>query len=366
MKRATNSTRNQRLSTSRQRKQQHLLDVKVRSYKFKQQRNRKVMMFLCKVILFVSVIGGIYYGGRECLNRFLWKNPDYNLATIEINDDGTLSREQILAATGIVEGTNIFSINISKARESLSELPQVDHADLERILPGKITITVTERKPIAWLISKAADDPTTAPDAFLIDARGTLIKTKKQLPEYFHLPVIYGFSTDNLEAGQVLNAIEMKSALSLIDLNTDNTRFQIRTINLSKGYCMVVTNQNHMHITFGLDRVDLQLERLGLLLDHVDGSNRIIQTANLMVERNVPVTFAQPSDEGAGDDVPEVVPVEKPKDKTPQPQVKPPVAKPVPVKPVSVKKPETPYIKSKGTPTPVRKALPMKHAFGNG
>ena len=363
MKRLTNSTKNQRLSTSRQRKQQHLLDVKVRSYKFKQQRNRKVLMFLCKIILLASVIGGIYYGGRECLNRFLWKNPDYNLATIEINDDGTLSREQILNATGIVEGTNIFSINLSKAREHLSELPQVEHADLERILPGKITITVTERKPIAWLASKALVDPTASEDSFLIDARGTLIKTRRQLPEYFHLPVIYGYSTDNLEIGQVLNAIEVKSALSLIELNTDNTRFQIRSINLSKGYCMIVTNQNRMKITFGLDRVGLQLERLGLLLDHVEGSNRIIQTANLMVERNVPVTFAQPSDEGAGNDVPDPVPAEKPKDKTPPPQ-----ARPTPTKPPVTRKPEPPHtIKSYGSPTPVRRALPAKqHAFGNG
>jgi len=355
MKRATNSIRNQRLSTSRQRKQQHLLDVKVRSYKFKQQRNRQAVLGLCKIVLVLSGIAAVYYGGRECLNRFLWKNPDYNVTNVEIRDDGTLSREQVLAASGIAEGKNIFLVNLSQARENLSQLPQVEHAELERLLPGRISIVITERKPIAWLTARDSDDPITSSESFLIDAKGTLIKTKKQLPEYYHLPVIYGFSTDNLEAGQVLSAPEIKSALRLLDVGSDSTRFQIRSIDLSKGWCMVVSNQNHMQITFGLDHVESQFERLGLLLDHVDGSNRIIQTANLMVERNVPVTFAQTPEEGAASEVPEAPPAVKPNDKTPAPVKK---AEP---------SPSITHNKLKATPTPVKKALPVKeHAFGNG
>ena len=45
----------------------------------------------------------------------------------------------------------------------------------------------------------------------------------------------------------------------------------------------------------------------------------IIQTANLMVERNVPVTFAPPPDEIAGSEVHEAPPADKPKDKPNQP-----------------------------------------------
>lgn len=352
MKQTTNSTRNRRLSTSKQRKQQHLLDVKVRSYKFKQQRHRKVLLCFCKLILLAGMAGGIYYGGRECSNKFFWQNPDYNLTNVEINDDGTLSREQILAVSGIREGENIFKVNLSMARENLSQLPQVERAELERMLPNRIAITIAERKPIAWVTAKGSEDPTTSEGAFLIDRKGILIKSKKQLSEYFHLPVIYGFSTDNLEAGQVLNAVEMKSAIGLLQLNADSTRFQIRSIDLSRGYCMIVTNQSHMQVTFGFDRVDAQLERLGLLLDYDEAKNKIIQTANLMAERNVPVTFFQPADDPAADEVPAVSAQEKPKTGVP-----PAAKKSEPVKPHS---------KPKTTPMPVRRALPLKHTYGNG
>jgi POTRA domain, FtsQ-type len=298
-------------------------------------------------------VGGVWFGGRECLNRFLWRNPDYNLTTVEIDDDGTLSREQILDTAKIHEGGNIFQVNLSKARDSLGQLPQVERVELERTLPGKITITIAERKPIAWLTAKISDDPMTSSDAFLIDRKGTLIKTKKQLREYFHMPVIYGFTTDNLEAGQTLDAPEIAAALTLIDLNADNPRFQIRSIDLSKGYCMVVTNQSHMFITFGLEHVDKQLERLGWALDYVEKNNKILQTANFMVEHNTPVTFAQPGDE-TGNDTQEVPPADNPK----------PIAQPPPEKkPEPAKRPDPvkPNIKPRKTPTPVRRALPVTY-----
>lgn len=349
MKRTTTRAGNQRLSTSRQRKQQHLLDVKVRSYKFKQQRNRKALNALFKLILVASLAGGAWYGGRECLNRFLWLNPDYNLTTIEIEDDGTLTRDQILDAAGIHEGENIFRVNLSKARDGMGRLPQVERVEMERMLPGKITITIAERKPIAWLTAKGSDDPTTSPDAFLIDAKGTLIKTSKQLREYFHMPVIFGFSTDNLEAGQTLTAPEIAAALNLIDLNADNSRFQIRGIDLSRGYCMVVTNQSRMMITFGLDNIDEQLKRLGWTLDYAEGSNKILQTANFMVEHNIPVTFAQTADD-AGNAAPEVPAVAAPKP-TPAPASR--------ATPVNRTTPVKPNIKSKKPPVTVKRAQPV-------
>lgn len=352
MRQTTNSIRNRRLSTSKQRKQQHLLDVKVRSYKFKQQRNRRVLLGFCKIILLAGMAGGIWYGGRECLNKFFWRNPDYNLTNVEISDDGTLSREQILRVSGIREGENIFKVDLATARENLSQLPQVEHAELERMLPNKIAITIAERKPIAWLAAKGSEDPTTSEDAFLIDRKGILIKSKKQLSEYFHLPVIYGVSTDDLEAGQVVDTIEMKSAIDLLQLNAESTRFQIRSIDLSKGYCMIVTNQSHMQITFGFDRVDAQLERLGRLMDYVETKNKIIQTANLMPERNVPVTFFQPSDEASADEAPAPPAPAKPKAGAP------PVAKKT--------EPVKTHSKPKGTPMPVKRALPVKHMYGNG
>ena len=56
--------RNQRVSNPRQRKQQHLLDVKVRARKATQYRNRRVLVFISKIALAAAICAGIYFGAR--------------------------------------------------------------------------------------------------------------------------------------------------------------------------------------------------------------------------------------------------------------------------------------------------------------
>ena len=124
--------RNQRKSTRKQLKQQDLLEVTVRSAKATEQRNRKLVTWTCVLFLFAAAAGGIWYGAREGLRRFFWENPDYKLSEVEVHTDGSMTREQILGASGIREGANIFSINISKARENLTRLPQVEFAEIQR------------------------------------------------------------------------------------------------------------------------------------------------------------------------------------------------------------------------------------------
>src|ERR1700733_10426778 len=88
--------RNQRFSNRRQRRQQHLLDVKVRSRKAVQHRNRRILIFLSKVVLLIALIVGTYIGGKIGAKRFFFENPDYRLTLIDARSDGTPPREQIL------------------------------------------------------------------------------------------------------------------------------------------------------------------------------------------------------------------------------------------------------------------------------
>src|SRR5262245_7852604 len=102
-------TRNRRLSNVRQRRQQHLLDVKVRSRRATQHRIRNVMGMVWKMVLFVILCAAGYMGAREAAKRLFFENPDYHVQTIELQTDGTLQREQVLKAADLHEGPNIFS-----------------------------------------------------------------------------------------------------------------------------------------------------------------------------------------------------------------------------------------------------------------
>jgi cell division protein FtsQ len=289
--------RNRRLSNTRQRKQRHLLDVKVRARTAARHRNRRIFTWVCSLILLAAIVGGAVYGVRAALTKFLWENPDYNLTDLEIVTDGTLGREEVISAASIVEGANIFSLSLSKVRKAINDIPQVESVTLQRALPNRISIRITERKPIAWITAHIDQDPTTAKEAFLADSKGILIErnSSRELSPYLKLPVIAGVNMENMRSGAAVSNPDIQSALDLIRLNMDNARFEIRTLDLSKGYCMLVTDQRHAEITFGLERISEQLDRLAKLFDYTEPRNKVIRTANLMPSRNVPVTFYDPS-----------------------------------------------------------------------
>src|ERR1700737_1032021 len=139
---------NKRASTSRQRKRQHLLDVKVRAKKVAARRTQSVLLPMCGFILFMAMLGGIAFGAKRIFNALFFANADYALQAIEVTSDGNLTREAILRAADVAEGKNIFSIDLPKVQEKLGALPQVEESRIQRILPNKIVISIQERRPV--------------------------------------------------------------------------------------------------------------------------------------------------------------------------------------------------------------------------
>jgi POTRA domain, FtsQ-type len=177
-------SRNRRVSNVRQRRQQHLLDVKVRSRRAAQHRARKALAVLSRVVLLAALCAAVYAGTREAARRLFFENPDYQLKTIELQTDGTLQREQILNAADLREGENIFRINLARVHDLIQQLPQTDEVQVVRKLPSEIDIRVVERKPVAWITNeKEISDPFASDSAFLVDGRGVLMKEKKLLLE---------------------------------------------------------------------------------------------------------------------------------------------------------------------------------------
>jgi hypothetical protein len=147
------------------------------------------------------------------------------------------------------------------------------------------------------------------------------MKQKKLLPEYLGLPLIVGCVGESLEAGKSVESPEAKTALELLRLTESSflqTRFQIREIDISKNYCLLVTDKNHSRVMFGLNDLEDQLRRLQVFLDYCDNTKQELETLNLVAQRNIPVTFTSPAADVIND--------------TLEPAVEPRVMKAIPVR----------------------------------
>ena len=332
--------KNVRASNKRIRQQQHLLDVKIRRTKEQSRVFWSIVWGTVKCVLAVSLLVGAWIGGKRALQVYVWENPDYMLSEIRYSTDGTLTRADVVGVSGLAEGMNIFLVDLAAARDGINALPQVDRVEVQRQFPSRVSIKISERKPIAWVTKRADEDPLTSATAYLIDARSVAMKPRGVLQQYIHLPIISGFPVENLADGQRAANYEIQAALELVRLNAENTKWQITNIDVSRGYCLNVTDNRRIQITFSIDKLDQQLDRLNRLFDKIGERQKELQTVNLFGERNTYLTYVEP--------VPE-----PPVDVTPPPAV--------PGKTTSTPAPSASTKRAKrSTPTPTPK--PIKKA----
>ena len=283
---------NRRLRNSLSRAQ--LLDVRMRTSTTRRRRQQTIARWVTKLFLIATISAAAFFGLRTALDRFFFRNAEYTLRRISFDLDGILTREEALAATGLHEGVNIFTVDLAKVEAALREIPQVQDVRLDRKLPDQIDVSVTARRPVAWVAAPdEKGDPSASEKSLLVDASGFLLRPRRVLPEYFHLPAIYGVKSDNVRNGETLPGEDLRLALQLIETlaRHPESLLHIRTIDISRGYCIEVVNDANARILFATSDFEEQLARLQQLLEHCDESGRALESVNLMVKRNTPVTF---------------------------------------------------------------------------
>jgi cell division protein FtsQ len=291
-KRRTNNTR---LTSEKERRKQYIIkSVVKRGRRVTWRSVSKWSVRAAKVLVLLSLVGAVYWAATEGYRRFFWENPDYALKDVRFKTDGAMTYEQVIHTTGFIRDKNIFSYKLDTARDALLSMPQVEAVELRRYLPNRIEVTVTERKPVAWVTTRAEPGMNKTESSHLIDARGMVFHPKRVLPEYLPLPLIFGVPLDDLVPGKPLRVAEIASALELLRRVRESGDFQITSLDVSKGYCIVAKNQKQTEITFGLDDLDSQLRRFAEVQREAANLGQDLKTVNVMVVRNIPVTFMPP------------------------------------------------------------------------
>lgn len=286
------STSTRRPNTPRRKSSHHLLEVKMRTDSVRRQKNRKFFEIFLKITCLLFLLAGVYFGGSFLLDKFFFKNPDYNIQKVQASLDDVLTLSELEATIGLHEGMNIFSFHLGSAEKILSELPEIKKAHIERVLPNTIQITLERRVPILRLAA-SPEEAFVPGQSFLMDEEGVVISPNKFNPALLELPTVEGVSLDGIRLGQPLADEKKTFILALWKAlnNSGNTLLAVRSIDFSRGYWAVVTDANKTQYTFGPEHLPAQLERLQKLLSYCQENNRQLESANLILEYNTPVIF---------------------------------------------------------------------------
>ena len=93
-----------------------------------------------------------------------------------------LSKDQILEQAGMSGGVNILSVNLTTARKRLLAHPDIMKANVRRVFPRGLTITVMEQQPLAYV---------DLGEKYIMNTQGEIYKKYKE-DTTFDLPLVTG------------------------------------------------------------------------------------------------------------------------------------------------------------------------------
>lgn len=117
--------------------------------------------------------------------RFLLYSPQVLLLKpeqIELTGNHIVSREAVLQPFARDRNRSVLRIPLEERRAELEQLPWVESASIQRILPNRIRVELTERTPIAFLRDGSELD--------LIDAHGVILDRPEG--ENLQFPIVTG------------------------------------------------------------------------------------------------------------------------------------------------------------------------------
>ncbi|MBE7020393.1 MAG: FtsQ-type POTRA domain-containing protein [Ruminococcaceae bacterium] len=156
--------------------------------------------------------------------------PLFNLKEIDIEGNSRVDAKTIIDASGFTLGENIFKFSLPKAGEAIASIPYINSIELQRKLPGKIEINVTECIPIAYIQS--------AGGMVVVDKDGKVLEKKDENNPH-KIPVLFDFKFEKYTLGKKIdenNNEKLKKTLEITkNLYNNNLIADVISITTTKG-----------------------------------------------------------------------------------------------------------------------------------
>lgn len=248
----------------------------------RQERMHKVMAVALLIVAAGGVIWLLGQGVMSVRDALFVSNEHFNIREIDAVSTGQLTPGHIKEYSGIVEGENLFALDLAVVRERLEVVPTIREVSIQRVLPSRLVLRVDERIPMARVAqSDSGFFFSVDEESHVLGLAGSKLR---------NLPVIRGFSDRGITPGSVMRDAGTADALQLISL-LDNSPageiVQISSIDVSKADYLDVALGNGVQVLMPRHTSRAKLNDLVMILRESGGR---LSRIDLTVDRNIPAS----------------------------------------------------------------------------
>jgi cell division septal protein FtsQ len=277
------------------------VDLKVESPKIREmakaEQKRRGFKWAAAIILLICMAALLKVTVREA---FL-KNPRFMLRQVVVRTEGPATARQIVSTSALTHGMNLLTLNLREVQARIQGMPQVRSVKISRDYHGRLTLEVAQRQPVAWLeCAGLGMRAGSAETGHFLDAEGTVFPCEVVTESYAKLPIIRHSTLARSRPGQQVADPQVRAALALLSRLQERQMVPelpaILEIETHSTWGLNVAFQDGTHVLFGIDDQEEQLARLNRVWIEARHRQWKIDTLNVIVRENIPITFREAPD----------------------------------------------------------------------
>lgn len=223
-----------------------------------------------KIALVILIVAVVIASGKALLAR-----STFTVRSIEVHGTKRIKPSEIVALSGIKPGQDLLGVKLKGIGQLVATNPWVATAKVQRFFPGTVSITVTERQPIAVINMGLL---------YYLDENGEPFKPLSQ-GDSLDYPVITGISEEELATGGTTTKQALKTASELISaLKTQGTFIlaDISEIHYDriKGFILYTTDGS-TPIKIGSEKFGEKLQRFAKVYGDLKSQTSTVQLIDL-------------------------------------------------------------------------------------
>lgn len=169
------------------------------------EKHQTLLLRVIKILIFYLAIGFLGWN----FFTFIFSSNFCNIEEVIIKGNDCLSEDEIFYKSGMQLGENIFKLDLKKSKDSLMQEPWIKEAEIKRVMPNKMIISVKERKPAAIV--------HIGEEYFSSTKEGMVLSKIDRTEEGFAFPLLSGLEIDETKIGEIIDKPEFRLALESIN-----------------------------------------------------------------------------------------------------------------------------------------------------